>query len=134
MTLVVDASVVTKWVLAEDGSDRANALRDAPRLIAPSLLAAEVGNALWKAVRRGDLTREDAIATLRSLLGPFDDLVPGEALHTRALELAIDLRHPIYDCFYLALAERENTPLVTADSRLLDAVKETSFRNLVTPL
>ncbi len=134
MTLVVDASVATKWVLAEDGSDRANALRDAPRLIAPSLLAAEVGNALWKAVRRGDVAREDAVAALRSLLVPFDELVPSEALHTRALELAIELRHPIYDCFYLAPAERENAPLVTADRRLLDAVKETRLQNLVTPL
>jgi predicted nucleic acid-binding protein len=128
VTLIVDASVVAKWVFAEDGSDRANALRHEPRLIAPSLLAAEVGNALWKAVRRGDMAREDAVAALRSLLGPFDELVPSEALHTRALELAIDLQHPIYDCFYLALAERENAPLVTADTRLLGLAQTTRFR------
>jgi predicted nucleic acid-binding protein len=123
LTLVVDASVVAKWVLREDGSDRANALRDEAGLIAPSLLASEVGNALWKAVRRGDIARDDAVAALRSVLGPFDELVPGEALHTRALELAIDLRHPIYDCFYLALAEREAAALVTADTRLLAVAK-----------
>lgn len=128
MTLVVDASVVAKWVLAEDGSDRANALRDEPGLIAPSLLASEVGNALWKAVRRGDIAREDAVAALRSVLGPFDELVPSEALHTRALELAIDLRHPIYDCFYLALTEREAATLITADQRLLAAAKKTKIK------
>ena len=65
------------------------------------------------------MARDDGVAALRSLLGPFDELVPSEALHTRALELAIDLRHPIYDCFYLALAEREAAALVTADTRLL---------------
>lgn len=125
MTLVVDASVVAKWVLTEDGSDRANALRTENGLIAPSLLASEVGNALWKAERRGDITRNDAIAAIKSILSPFDSLVPSEDLHTRALELAIDLRHPIYDCFYLALAEREDATLVTADARLAMVAKKT---------
>lgn len=33
----------------------------------------------------------------------------------RAGEIAIDLNHPIYDCLYIALAERENCVLVSAD-------------------
>jgi predicted nucleic acid-binding protein len=126
--LVVDASVVAKWVLREDGSDRANALRSEGGMIAPSLLASEVGNAFWKAERRGDITRNEAVAAIRSVLGPFDDLIPDEALHARALELAIDLRHPIYDCFYLALAEREAATLVTADARLLAAAKKANVK------
>jgi predicted nucleic acid-binding protein len=126
--LVVDASVVAKWVLREDGSDRANALRSEGGMIAPSLLASEVGNAFWKAERRGDITRNEAVAAIRSVLGPFDDLIPDEALHARALELAIDLRHPIYDCFYLALAEREAATLVTADARLLAAAKKAKVK------
>ncbi len=128
MTLVVDASVVAKWVLREDGSDRANALRGESGLIAPSLLASEVGNAFWKAVRRGDIARDDAIAALRSVLGPLDDLIPNETLHARAVEIAIDLRHPIYDCFYLALAEREDASLVTADARLIATAKKAKVK------
>lgn len=128
MTLVVDASVVAKWVLREDGSDRANALRRDGDLIAPSLLASEVGNAFWKAERRGDIARDDAVAALRSVLGPFDELVPNEALHARALELAIDLRHPIHDCFYLALAERDGATLVTADTRLFAMAKKAKVK------
>lgn len=34
-----------------------------------------------------------------------------------ALQLAIDLNHPIYDCLYLALAIRLDTHVVTADRR-----------------
>jgi predicted nucleic acid-binding protein len=37
------------------------------------------------------------------------------------MALAIRLKHPIYDCFYLALAERERCALVTADARLIAA-------------
>ena len=40
-----------------------------------------------------------------------------------AMALAIRLKHPIYDCFYLALAERERCALVTADARLIAAAK-----------
>jgi predicted nucleic acid-binding protein len=39
-----------------------------------------------------------------------------------ALRIAISLQHPVYDCFYLALAQAEDCPLVTADQRFLRAV------------
>jgi len=124
VSLVIDASVVTKWVLDEDGSDRANALRGEIDLIAPSLLAAEVGSAIWKAVRRRSIPRAEALAAVGAILLPFDRLVPNEELHSRALEIAIDVSHPIYDCFYIALAQRENAPIVTADERMLAAAEK----------
>jgi predicted nucleic acid-binding protein len=40
------------------------------------------------------------------------------------MELALLQDHPIYDCFYLALAEREHLPIVTADGRLLAAARK----------
>ncbi|MGB6538974.1 MAG: type II toxin-antitoxin system VapC family toxin [Xanthobacteraceae bacterium] len=53
-------------------------------------------------------------------------IVPLEDLADRALALAIRLRHPIDDCFYLALAEREACALITADTRLMTAAKVAS--------
>jgi predicted nucleic acid-binding protein len=35
-----------------------------------------------------------------------------------ALDLALEWRHPVDDCLYIALAIRRNIPLVTADKRL----------------
>jgi predicted nucleic acid-binding protein len=118
LTLVIDASVAVKWVLIEPGSPRALALRNEGGLIAPSLIAAEVGNALWKAVRRDAFARQDALDAIRTILLAFDALIPIEDLQLRALELSLELDHPIYDCFYLALAERERAPLVCMDSSL----------------
>jgi predicted nucleic acid-binding protein len=119
MSLVVDASVAALWVLEQQGSDRAGAVRTQGRLIAPSLIATEIGSAIWKAVRRNTLSIADALEAADSALLPFDILVPTEELRKRALTLAIELDHPIYDCFYLALAERERVPLISADKRLL---------------
>ena len=128
MTLVVDASVATKWALDEEGSKRANALRNEPDLIAPALIAAEVGNALWKAVRYRSVPKREALAAMGAFLAPFDHLVPSEDLRGRALELAMDLDHPIYDCFYIALAERENAPLITADERQLAVARKAKVK------
>jgi predicted nucleic acid-binding protein len=121
--LVVDASVAVLWTLEQRGSDRAAALRTEDGLIAPSLIVAEIGNAVWKAVRRGDLPSDDGLTAIEIALGPFHELKPTEELRGRALELAIELDHPIYDCFYLALAERERVPLVCADDRLMRKAK-----------
>ncbi len=48
-----------------------------------------------------------------------------EVLELRALELALELRHPVYDCVYLALAERLDRKLITADRRFLRGLADT---------
>jgi predicted nucleic acid-binding protein len=124
MAAVVDASVAVKWVLNEDRSAEANLLRSEDGLIAPSLIAVEIGSALWKAVRRGHVSRLDALAALRTSLLPFSDLVAIEQLHLHAFPLALDLGHPIDDCFYLALAQRDGVPIVTADAAMITAARK----------
>ncbi len=123
MTLVVDASVAVLWTLTQSKSDKAAALRTEGELIAPALIVAEVGNAIWKAVRRRDLPAHESVAALEIALGPISALTPMEELRVRALELAVELDHPIYDCFYLALAERERVPLVCADKEVIKKAK-----------
>ena len=59
-TFVIDASIAVKWVVEEDGTAEALALRQSSKMIAPQLLVAECANILWKKVRRGDLTEEQA--------------------------------------------------------------------------
>lgn len=116
MRLVVDASVALKWVLSEPGSDAALALRN-EELIAPVLWVAEAANALWRSVRVGQLTIDDATEALSEL---FDAPVASVAMEPhlpRALELAASLAHPIYDCIYLALALQHGVQVVTADRR-----------------
>lgn len=122
MSLIVDASVAAKWVAEEPGSDRARAVFLADECWAPALIMAEVGNALWKKHRARRLSVEQAVAALQALperMRLFDNT----ALASRAFTFATELDHPVYDCFYLALAERERCALVTADARLLAATK-----------
>ncbi len=120
MTLVVDASVAAQWVLPEAQSEAANALRrSGEAIIAPDLVYAEVGNAIWKRAIQGELSAATAAEALIAAAGAFTSLIPMAELARRATELAIAHKHPIYDCFYLALAERERAPLVSVDKKLL---------------
>jgi predicted nucleic acid-binding protein len=50
------------------------------------------------------------------------------SLAGRALEIAAELRHPAYDCFYLALAQERRAQLVTADRRLISRLAGTPWQ------
>ncbi|HSA82594.1 MAG TPA: type II toxin-antitoxin system VapC family toxin [Geminicoccaceae bacterium] len=63
--------------------------------------------------------------------GPID-CRPLRPLGPRAAALARELDHPIYDCLYLAQAEEKAT-MVTADRRLVGAVRGTALAERVSP-
>jgi predicted nucleic acid-binding protein len=132
---VIDASIALKWFIEEDGSAQAAALLTGPHtLIAPDLIIAEVANAGWKAVRSGGMTREQHDHAAARLALAFDDLVPLASLAPRAVVIARALDHPVYDCFYLALAEKRQAMLVTADGRLLKRLHGTQWAPLAMDL
>lgn len=56
------------------------------------------------------------------------DLKPMRPYLEAATGLAVLLDHPAYDCVYLAMAEAENTPFVTADERFLRKVRSGAFK------
>lgn len=128
MTYVVDASVAFKWAVNEPHSDKARRLRDDYRsgvheLLAVDIFPAKVGNALVMAERRGIVPAGTGPALLASVMAAvprlhtsLPDLLP------RGYEIAIQAHRTIYDCLYVALAEREGCKLVTADLRLLNAL------------
>ena len=68
-TLVVDASIALKWVVEEDTTSEALALRQKAKLIAPELLVAECANILWKKIQRRELLKEEALLAARLLRG-----------------------------------------------------------------
>jgi predicted nucleic acid-binding protein len=114
--IVIDASVALKWVLSETGSDAAETLLD-QNLMAPDLWLAEAANALWRRARAGEITAEQASTRFSELLKAPVASLPIEPHVERALGLAIEIGHPIYDCIYLALALTHDSHLVTADRR-----------------
>ena len=115
--VVVDASVAVKWYVDETGSDLALSLldRDDLLLLAPDIFLAEIVNALLRQSRAGQLTAEAFDTALGDLSLTAPQLIASARLLERAVAIARRLAHPVYDCLYLALAERWETVFVTAD-------------------
>ena len=129
--LAVDASVAVKWFVPEIHSEAAlRLLKEERDLLVPDLVWGEVGNILWKKKRRDEITDEDARFVLRQL-GRFNLAVhSSQELAETAWKLASRLQRTFYDSLYLALAESQSCPLVTADRRLFNAVSPSGFNLL----
>ncbi len=130
--IVVDASVAVKWFLPEELSTEARQLLTPEyELLAPDLLWAEFGNALWKKHRRHELDQR----TATSLLQDFSRVPIGYHASRQwsapALELAIRHGVTVYDALYLALAVGSGCRVMTADRRLQDACRGGTLRRLV---
>jgi predicted nucleic acid-binding protein len=133
--VVIDASVAAKWFVVEPGASAARELVETESvLIAPELVIAEVLNVVWKRFIRNDLERDQMAHIPNALPKLFAELWPTVWLARRAFEIAAELRHPVYDCFYLALAESEDATLVTADRRLIERLAGSRWESICRPL
>ncbi len=116
---VVDASVAVKWVVEEDHSTEAAILLGFDACHAPDHWRAEAINALWSKVVRGDLTAADAEERMTVLLRAPVIGTPIADLNARAFAISVALTVTIYDLLYVALAEKRDIAMVTADERLI---------------
>jgi len=134
MPLVVDASVAVKFLVRENGNEQARRLlKISEPLIAPDWILAEAANTFWKKVKRSELLIVHAERHLDDLPRFFEALYPLTDLVTEAFNWSIRLRHPFYDCMYLALAIREDCKLVTADTEFRDAVARGGLEERLEP-
>lgn len=128
--VVVDTSIVIKWVIDEPDSDIAQALltewtKEKIVVLAPPLLAYEVINTLYQNVRKGEFgldRAKEAVAEVERV-GIVFDFSKDTAFSTQAVEFAQHFGlSAAYDAHYLALAQRRGCELWTADTRLWRAV------------
>ncbi|MBV8066678.1 MAG: type II toxin-antitoxin system VapC family toxin, partial [Candidatus Eremiobacteraeota bacterium] len=77
-------------------------------------------------------SREPA-PSVETILGFLDRLsiVPSTHYATDAAALAERLDHPVYDCLYIAVAERERANLITLDARLSRKMRSARLTRLL---
>lgn len=141
LTLVVDNSIAVKWYAPQDYSEEALRVFNAgqvgeARLVAPALIHAEFGNALWRYYQAGEYSLEE----IRELWDDFErvplDLFDIAPVIPRALAIATSCGCTVYDALYIALAwvrreeGRERAVAVTADVPLLRSLKGTTYEDL----
>ena len=128
MKIVVDASVAIKWFLTENLNQEADRfLHDNYVLIAPNFLLLEVSNIVWKKTMRSEIEGKDFAFIIGSLKSFMSVLHPIEPFLFLAQQLAFQLRHPVYDCLYLATAMMNKTRVITADRKFYNRVADSEY-------
>jgi predicted nucleic acid-binding protein len=125
--IVVDSSVVAKWVLPEADSALAHqviadVIGAGDRLIVLDLALPEVANAIWKQLHRGLILLDDARQFLSLLITAPIEVRTSEPHLQAALEIAAKYDRSIYDALFVALSHQLGLRGVTADEPLHSAV------------
>jgi predicted nucleic acid-binding protein len=129
MRCVIDSSVAYKWEINEPDSQKAIRLRDEAfrglhELLAPDIWPVEMANSLYTAELRGLIAAGRFEQRLASILGVGPALYHSTSLLPRAATIIrqATTRIGIYDCLYVALAEREGCEFITADRKLINSL------------
>ncbi|MGQ0665314.1 MAG: type II toxin-antitoxin system VapC family toxin [Pseudomonadota bacterium] len=120
--LVVDASVACKALVPEVHSSIAETLlAETEDIAAPDLIWVEIGSALVKRLWRNEIPIIQVSALMRDFRAVSFRIFPTEPLIDKAVALASNFRHRVYDCVYVALAVERECRLVTADRGFFNA-------------
>ena len=123
---MIDASVASRFLLVEDLSEKAESvledfLKGVVELRAPKLLVFEVGNTLWKSIKRGFVSLEEALERFSYFL----DLKIGSIeldISERQELLEWGVRNDVtyYDSVYVWSCRKVGGTLLTADDVLFE--------------
>ena len=130
--LIVDTNVAVKWYLPEELNQEALQVLDAGErgdvwLLSPDSIEPEFWNVLWQEYRKSKLALDEvweywiAFEESNLLLAELVTLMP------EATEIAAHTGCIIYDALFVALAQLEDTVVVTADDNLLKALKGSKY-------
>ena len=120
--IIIDASVIVKWYIDENDSDKAEIIKEQfinekINIIIPTLLNFEVLNAL-KYSKLFDLDELNSVGESIENYG-FNIIMIRDEIREKMIEFAINHNISIYDASYIALAEKFNTQLITADEKIV---------------
>lgn len=125
--LILDSSVVAKWILPEpDSSDALELVSEVlglgQRLVTLDLAYPETANAIWKWHRQGLGSLADAEQCLDSLLHAPLHVEPAIRFVASAFQIATKHDRAVYDALFVAAARGLSLPGITADERLFHSV------------
>jgi predicted nucleic acid-binding protein len=124
--LIVDANVIVKGFVTEDGSEQGMVWSSEAMLAAPAHALGEFGEVIRRKRMLNQITEEQWREIALNLPGAILPIALDD-IFERAMEIMLKLAQSFYDCLYLAAAERWGCSLITADERLVSAAANTEW-------
>jgi len=120
---------MTRYVIGPDVAIRLAGdeavVPDGHHMLAPALLRSQMLSLLYQAVRRGEMTKEDAERRLFYARGMRIQLLEDHELQNVAWQVADQLGwSDTFDAEYVALTQLQADALITFDQQLAHAVKD----------
>ena len=120
---------MTRYVIGPDVAIRLAGdeavIPDGHHMLAPALLRSQMLSLLYQAVRRGEMTKEDAERRLFYVRGMRIRLLEDHELQNVAWQVADQLGwSDTFDAEYVALTQLQADALITLNRQLADAVKD----------
>ena len=129
MIIVLDTSAAVEIVLQrEHGTYLGRRIAEADWIITPSLFIPEVTNVFWKYYLFNDLPLELCEKAIENAVMIPDEFISGKELYKEAFALGCFTQKPTYDMYFLVLARRNNSYLMTMDVSLKKVAKKNSIR------
>ncbi len=125
MKLTLDSSVIAKLFVDEKDTKNAvslmeKSIENGGELIASELILYEVGNTIWKHIRKKKIEGQGYIRQLFFL--NIDYFPPNQDRACQTIALAQEYDITYYDAVHVMLAKNNGAPLVTEDKELLKKV------------
>jgi predicted nucleic acid-binding protein len=115
--IVIDASVVVKFILKEEGWNKVADFLKAGT-ISVDLVIKETVNAIWKRVMRKEISLEEAkdmFEAMKEILNKAVIIENEMDYIDEAFEISIKRNVTVYDSLYIAIAKKKKLELLTAD-------------------
>jgi predicted nucleic acid-binding protein len=130
VTVIIDASVLTAFLLKEEGWKDISALL-MKGTYATELVITESCNSVLTALRRSRITEreaEETISTLMSFTNTNINILPQEEIIEDGFKLAKENGLSMYDAIYIALAKKMDATLASRDPRQIEAARRSRVK------
>lgn len=137
MTVIIDASALSAYLLNEEGREPGSKIRQLliDGVVATELVFTESSNAILTALRRRRIDEEEARNAMEVLVSLYDTNVKVVKQETSLLREAFDEAKKeeksaiaVYDFIYLVLAKRLHGQLASRDPKQMEIAKKLGIK------
>lgn len=124
MTVVLDASAAIEVFLNKPDAERFKTIiSQADLILTPDTFPSEITNVFWKYASYSDFDLKKCESGIKYCLELIDDFIDTKEICHEVFSESLKNKHSSYDIFYLIVARRNNSTILSKDKKLIQVAK-----------